>query len=60
MPLLLKEDLRHRDAPGLAALGRLLAEGRCEVPAGRHKKSAFTPPPAGKKKPGPLPAPFGG
>ena len=32
-PLVLREDLRHRDAPGLAALGQLLASGRCEAPA---------------------------
>ena len=32
-PLLLRQDLRHKDAPGLAALGQLLAAGRCETPA---------------------------
>ena len=32
-PLLLREDLRHKDAPGLAALEQLLASGRCEAPA---------------------------
>ena len=32
-PLLLRQDLRHKDAPGLAALGRLLASGRCQKPA---------------------------
>ena len=32
-PLLLREDLRHKDAPGLAALEQLLASGRCETPA---------------------------
>ena len=32
-PLLLRQDLRHKDAPGLAALGQLLAAGRCEKPA---------------------------
>ncbi len=32
-PLLLRQDLRHKDAPGLAALGRLLAAGRCQKPA---------------------------
>ena len=31
-PLLLREDLRHKDAPGLAALERLLAAGRCKKP----------------------------
>ena len=46
VPLLLKEDLRHRDAPGLAALGRLLAEGRCEVPAGETQEIRLYPAPS--------------
>ena len=32
-PLLLREDVRHRDAPGLAALAKLLETGRCDAPA---------------------------
>jgi len=29
-PVVLRQDLRHRAAPGLAALGQLLADGECE------------------------------
>ena len=46
VPLLLKEDLRHREAPGLAALGQLLATGRCEVPAGETAEIRLYPAPS--------------
>ena len=32
VPELLRTDLRHRDAPGLAAVTELLETGTCEVP----------------------------
>ena len=32
MPELLRRDLRHKDAPGLAAVTELLETGTCEVP----------------------------
>ena len=45
-PLLLKQDLRHQDAPSLAALGRLLAAGRCTPPPGPAREIRLYPAPS--------------
>ena len=46
VPELLRRDMRHADAPGLAAAAQLLATGRCDPPTA-------CPVPAGRKKPAP-------
>ena len=45
-PLLLKQDLRHQDAPSLAALGRLLAAGQCTPPPGPAREIRLYPAPS--------------
>ncbi len=46
VPLLLKQDLRHQDAPSLAALGELLAAGRCTPPPGPAGEIRLYPAPS--------------
>ena len=53
VPELLRRDVRHADAPGLAAAAQLLAAGRCDPPHGLPGNKAYSPPPAGRKKPAP-------
>ena len=45
-PLLLKQDLRHQDAPSLAALGQLLAAGQCTPPPGPAREIRLYPAPS--------------
>ena len=45
-PLLLKQDLRHQDAPSLAALGRLLAAGQCTPTPGPAREIRLYPAPS--------------
>ena len=45
-PLLLKPDLRHQDAPSLAALGQLLAAGQCTPPPGPAREIRLYPAPS--------------
>ena len=44
VPELLRRDLRHADAPGLAAVAQLLAAGRCEVPPESPELRLFAAP----------------
>ena len=45
VPELLRRDLRHKDAPGLAAVTELLETGTCEVPPAAPEVRLFLPPP---------------
>ena len=45
-PLLLKQDLRHQDAPSLAALGRLLVAGQCTPTPGPAREIRLYPAPS--------------
>ena len=45
-PLLLKQDLRHQDAPSLAALGQLLAAGQCTPTPGPAREIRLYPAPS--------------
>ena len=52
VPELLRRDVRHADAPGLAAAAQLLAAGRCDPPPA-CPEIKLSPLPAGRKKPAP-------
>ena len=51
VPQLLRKDLRHRNAPGLAAVAERMP---------RRARCGFLPRPAGRRRPVPLPVPSGG
>ena len=58
-PQLLRKDLRHRNAPGLAAVAELLETGSCTADAPADEVRLL-PRPAGRRRPVPLPVPSGG